>query len=176
MSKLFLVTLLALVSAAPSFHDFKMKTIDGKEKSLADYKGKVVLVVNVASECGYTPQYTDLEKLYQAYKDKGLVVVGFPSNDYGGQEPGSDADIKKFCSTTYTVSFDLFSKIFTKGENKHPLYQYLTTASTPSGEVGWNFEKFLVDKNGVVIGRYKSGVKPMSDDLKGAIEKALAAK
>jgi glutathione peroxidase len=164
-----ILLLLTLVFSGPSIYDFKVKTIDGKEKSLADYKGKTVLIVNVASECGYTPQYGDLEKLHEKYKDKGLVILGFPTNDFGGQEPGSDADIKKFCSANYGVKFEMFSKI----DMQHPLYQYLTTNANPTGKVGWNFEKFLIDGNGKIVGRFKSKVTPMSDELTGAIEKSI---
>ncbi len=170
------VMLWTFAAPAPSIYDFTVKTIDGKEKSLSDYQGKVILIVNVASECGYTPQYADLEKLYQKYRDKGFVILAFPSNDYGGQEPGSNADIKKFCSTTYGVTFELFEKIPTKGEKKHPLYAYLTSQATPSGEIGWNFEKFLISRDGRIVGRFKSGVNPMSADLTKAIEAELAKK
>lgn len=161
---------------ASSIYDFTVKTIDGTEKSLSDYQGKVVLIVNVASQCGYTPQYADLEKLYQKYRDKGFVILAFPSNDYGGQEPGSNADIKKFCTTNYGVTFELFEKIPTKGDKKHPLYAYLTKEATPSGEVGWNFEKFLIARDGKIAGRFKSGVNPMSDALTKAVEAELAKK
>jgi glutathione peroxidase len=157
------------------FHDFKMKGIDGKEKSLADFKGKVALVVNVASECGYTPQYKGLEALHEELGPRGLVVAGFPSNDYGAQEPGSDAEIQEFCTTNYGVRFPMFSKITVKGAAKHPLYQWLTTAASPAGEVKWNFEKFLIGKDGQIAGRFGSGVEPTSPELKAAIEKALSA-
>ena len=122
----------------------EVKKIDGTAVDLAKYKGKVVLVVNVASRCGYTPQYTGLQKLYETYKDKGLVVLGFPANEFGGQEPGSDTDIATFCSSKYGVTFDMFSKVVVKGPNKSPLYKSLTESATPPGEVSWNFEKFLI--------------------------------
>ncbi len=170
----FILLALLFISSASSIYDFTVKTIDGKEKSLSDYKGKVVLIVNVASECGYTPQYADLEKLYQKYRKDGFVILGFPSNDYGGQEPGSNADIKKFCTSTYGVTFDLFEKIPTKGEKKHPLYAYLTSQATPSGEVGWNFEKFLISREGKIVARFKSHVAPLSADLTQAVERELA--
>jgi glutathione peroxidase len=170
----FILFALLFISPAPSIYDFTVKTIDGKEKSLSDYKGKVVLIVNVASECGYTPQYADLEKLYQKYRKDGFVILGFPSNDYGGQEPGSNADIKKFCTTTYSVTFDLFEKIPTKGDKKHPLYAYLTSQASPAGEVGWNFEKFLISREGKVVARFKSHVAPLSADLTQAVERELA--
>ncbi len=170
----FILFALLFISPVSSIYDFTVKTIDGKEKSLSDYKGKVVLIVNVASECGYTPQYADLEKLYQKYRKDGFAILGFPSNDYGGQEPGSNADIKKFCTSTYGVTFDLFEKIPTKGEKKHPLYVYLTSQATPSGEVGWNFEKFLISREGKIVARFKSHVAPLSADLTQAVERELA--
>ncbi|NBX28982.1 glutathione peroxidase [bacterium] len=152
----------------------EMKSIDGKPVDLATYNGKVVLVVNVASRCGYTGQYAGLQKLYDAYKDKGFVILGFPANDYGAQEPGTDAEIASFCSTKYGVTFPMFSKITVKGPGKAPLYQTLTESADPKGEVAWNFEKFLIGKDGSVIGRFKSGVSPESPDLAKAIEAALA--
>ncbi|MCS6988542.1 MAG: glutathione peroxidase [Chloroherpetonaceae bacterium] len=163
---------LALLFSTTSIYDFKVKTIDGAEKSLADYKGKVLLIVNVASECGYTPQYADLQKLYEKYRSQGFAVLGFPCNDFGGQEPGSEKDIKAFCVSRFGVTFDMFSKI----TMSHPLYQYLTANAKPSGKVDWNFEKFLIDRNGNIVGRFKSGVKPMSETLTKAIEEALAKK
>ena len=152
----------------------EMKAIDGKPVDLGSYKGKVVLVVNVASRCGYTKQYAGMQKLYDTYKDKGFVILGFPANDFGAQEPGSDADIAEFCSTKYGVTFPMFSKITVKGAAKAPLYQALTEAANPKGEVAWNFEKFLIGKDGAVIGRFKSGVAPESPELATAIEAALA--
>jgi glutathione peroxidase len=152
----------------------EMKGIDGKPVDLASYKGKVVLVVNVASRCGYTRQYAGLQKLYEAHQDKGFVILGFPANDFGAQEPGSDAEIQKFCSSTYGVTFPMFSKITVKGPGKSPLYASLTEAAEPKGEVAWNFEKFLIGKDGTVVGRFKSGVAPDSADLAKAIEAELA--
>jgi len=157
-----------------SFHDFTMKTIDGKERSLGDFRGKVLLVVNTASECGYTPQYAGLERLHEKLEGRGFSVLGFPSNDYGAQEPGSDAEIQTFCSTKFGVKFPLFSKITVKGGSKHPLYAFLTQAE-PTGEVKWNFEKFLVGKDGQVIGRFPSSVDPEDPKLAEAIEKALGS-
>jgi glutathione peroxidase len=151
-----------------------MKRIDGKAQDLAAYKGKVVLIVNVASQCGYTRQYAGLQKLYDTYKDKGLVILGFPANDFGAQEPGTDLEIANFCSSQYGVTFDMFSKITVKGPNKAKLYEILTESATPAGEVGWNFEKFLIGRDGEIIGRYKSGVAPQDDKLTAAIEAALA--
>ncbi|MGD1919953.1 MAG: glutathione peroxidase [Pleurocapsa sp.] len=154
--------------------DISVKTIDGKEEKFADYQGKVLLIVNVASYCGYTPQYKGLEQLNQDYGDKGLKVMGFPCNDFGAQEPGTNEEIAKFCETSYGVNFDLFDKVHAKGADKHPLYQTLTSSVEPQGDVAWNFEKFLIDKQGNVVARYKSGVTPTSSELIGAIEAELA--
>jgi len=153
---------------------FKMKDIDGKDVDLAQYKGKVVLFVNVASKCGYTPQYEGLEKLYEKYKAQGFVIIGVPANNFGGQEPGSDADIKQFCSSKYSVTFPMLSKVSVKGDDITPLYKYLTTHAKTTGDVKWNFEKFLVNKQGEIVGRYGSKVTPESKDLTGAIEAELA--
>jgi len=162
--------------AASSVHEFTMTSIDGKSAALSQYKGKVMLVVNVASRCGYTPQYKGLQALYEKYKDKGLVVIGVPANNFGGQEPGTNEEIQTFCTRNYSVTFPMMSKVSVKGDDKTPLYQYLTDAASNSstgGEVRWNFTKFLVDKNGKVIGRFESKVAPDSADLTGAVEKAL---
>jgi glutathione peroxidase len=156
--------------AADNIYEFTMKSIDGKAVPLASYQGKVVLAVNVASKCGYTPQYTGLEALYQKYKDKGLVLVGFPANNFGAQEPGTNDEIKTFCDRTYHVTFPLFSKISVKGADQDPLYQYLTQKG---GEVKWNFAKFLVGKDGRVIKKFDSAVEPTSEELTKAIEAAL---
>jgi glutathione peroxidase len=155
-------------------YEFEMKTIDGKPKKLADYKGHPLLIVNTASLCGFTPQYKDLEDLYKKYEAKGLKIAAFPANEFGAQEPGSDADIKKFCMTKYSVSFDLFSKITVKGEGIHPLYQYLTKESGHPGDIEWNFSKFLVDKKGKVVGRFGPDANPVGKDISSAVEKALA--
>ena len=154
-----------------SIHDFTMKTIDGKQLPLSTFQGKTVLVVNVASQCGFTPQYTALEAVYEKYKSKGLVIVGFPANNFGGQEPGTDAEIQTFCRSKYMVTFPMFSKISVKGADKAPLYQYLT--STGGGEIQWNFTKFLVDKNGKVLKRFESAVTPDSPEVISSIEAAL---
>jgi len=151
-----------------------MKKIDGTPVDLSAYKGKVVLVVNVASKCGYTGQYAGLQKLYDTYKDKGFVILGFPANEFGGQEPGSDTEIAQFCSTKYGVTFDMFSKVVVKGPGKTPLYKALTEGATPPGEVGWNFEKFLIGRDGRIVGRYKSGIAPDDGKLTGTIEAELA--
>jgi glutathione peroxidase len=158
----------------PPFYNFTMKTIDGKDKSLADYKGKVVMVVNVASFCGYTPQYKDLEAIYKKYNEKGFVVLGFPANNFGKQEPGKEEDIAAFCERNYGVTFDLFSKISVKGDDMHPLYQYLTKET--GEEIGWNFTKIVIDKEGKISGRYASRVKPDSKEVIAKIESLLAQK
>jgi glutathione peroxidase len=158
---------------------FTVKTIDGKDQNLADYKGKVVLIVNVASKCGFTPQYKALEALYKKYQDQGLVIVGFPANNFLSQEPGTNSEIEEFCTSKYDVTFPMMAKISVLGDDKAPLYQYLTGKDTDgdfSGEIGWNFTKFLVDRNGNVIARYSSQTKPDSPKVVKEIEKALAAK
>jgi glutathione peroxidase len=157
--------------AANSIHELTMKSIDGQDTPLASFKGKAVLVVNVASQCGYTSQYAGLEALYRKYKDRGLVVVGVPANNFGGQEPGSNEEIKQFCTRKYNVTFPMMAKVSVKGSDMTPLYGYLTSAQ--GGDVRWNFTKFLVGKNGKVIQRFESGVAPDSKDLAAAIEAAL---
>ncbi len=163
----------------PSPLDFKVKDIDGKDVNLADYKGKVVMIVNVASKCGFTPQYKALEAVYEKYKEQGFVIIGFPANNFKSQEPGSDDEIKKFCTDKYNVTFPMMSKISVKGEDKAPLYKFLTeepTAGDFKGDISWNFNKFLVDRNGQVFARFASPTKPDDAQVTGAIEKALAAK
>ena len=177
---LILATILGLFVMTPaptSVHDFTVNNISGTPVNLADYKGKVLLVVNVASFCGYTKQYAPLEQLYTTYKDKGLVVLGFPANDFGAQEPGTDAEIAAFCSTKYNVTFDMFSKVTVKGQGKTPLFDWLTQGGGKpdmAGEIGWNFEKFLIGKDGQLLKRYKSGVDPMGEALRADVEAALA--
>jgi glutathione peroxidase len=159
-----------------SVYDFSATMIDGKPRKLADYKGKVLLVVNTASKCGFTPQYKGLEALYKKYKDKGLVVLGFPSNQFGAQEPGPESEIAEFCEMNYGVTFPLFSKIDVNGDAAHPLYKYLTSAKKGllgSEAIKWNFTKFLVDKDGNVVERYAPTTKP--EDLEKDVEAALAA-
>ena len=159
--------------------DFKVKDIDGKEQNLADLKGKVVMMVNVASRCGNTPQYEGLEALYDKYKGKGLVILGFPANNFGGQEPGTEAEIKQFCTSKYNVSFPMMSKVSVKGDDQAPLFAWLTSEKTNpefAGDVTWNFGKFLVDRNGNVIGRFDPRTKPTDPKVVEAVEKALAAK
>jgi glutathione peroxidase len=154
-------------------HNITVQTIAGEDKSLKDYAGNVLLIVNLASYCGYTPQYAGLEKLHQKYKDSGLRVLGFPCNDYGAQEPGTNQEIVQFCTKNYGVTFDLFDKVHAKGSQQHPLYTMLTSQSNPPGDVSWNFEKFLVNKKGEVVGRYRSSVSPESAELTKAIEREL---
>jgi glutathione peroxidase len=154
--------------------DIVVKTIDAQDTSLSSYTGKVLLIVNVASFCGYTSQYRGLQQLYQTYHDKGLEVLGFPCNDFGAQEPGSNQEIQQFCDRNYGVTFPLFDKVHAKGTQQHPLYARLIQ-TPPAGDVAWNFEKFLVNKQGEVVARYKSAVSPDSPDLIGAIERELVA-
>lgn len=160
-------------SAQSSLYEMQATRIDGSRENLSDFKGKVALVVNTASQCGYTPQYTELQELYERYKDRGFVVLGFPSNDFGGQEPGSEVEIQKFCSSKFGVSFPLFSKTKVLGEAKDPVYRFLTT-STGGKEVGWNFEKFLVSKDGLVLERFPSSVKPLSPAITEAVDAAIS--
>ncbi len=161
------------MTAAASIYEFTMNDIDGKSVKLEQFKGKAVLIVNVASKCGNTPQYEGLEKIYKQYKDKGFVILGFPANNFMGQEPGSEADIKQFCTTKYNVTFPMFSKISVKGDDIHPLYKYLTQASNPTGEVRWNFGKFLIGKDGKIAARFDPKVLPESPEVIAAIESAL---
>jgi len=166
----------ASLFGASSVLDYTPKSIDGQAAPLSAYKGKVVLIVNVASRCGFTPQYEGLEAAYRKYKDQGFVILGFPANNFGGQEPGTDEEIKTFCSSKFNVTFPMFSKISVKGEDRAPLYQFLTSKDTDpafGGEIKWNFTKFLVDRSGKVIARFESPVKPDSAEMVGAIEKAL---
>ena len=163
-------------STMSSIYDFTLKDIDHKEVNLGQYKGKVVLLVNVASRCGFTPQYEGLQKVYLKYKDRGFVILGFPANNFMSQEPGSDEEIKTFCSTKYNVTFPIFSKISVKGDDIHPLYKFLTSKETNpefGGDIKWNFRKFLLDKSGKVIARFEPKVTPESDPMIQAIEKAL---
>lgn len=176
-----------MVIAVPVFHlgaeekkmqlyDFVVKDIDGNDVPLSKYKGKVLLIVNVASRCGFTPQYQQLVDLYNRYKDQGFAILGFPANNFMGQEPGTNEEIKTFCQTRYNVNFDMFSKISVKGEDIHPLYSYLTSKDTNpkfGGEIRWNFTKFLVDKNGNVVARFEPRTKPDDPEVIAAIEKAL---
>ncbi len=155
---------------------FKVKTIDGVEKSLADYKGKALLIVNVASKCGFTPQYKSLQALYEKYHDQGFEVLGFPANNFMGQEPGSDAEIKEFCSLKFHTTFPMFSKISVKGKDIDPLYGYLTKESGFDGDIAWNFNKFLIGPDGKVVSRYGSSTDPMSDKILQDLEPILPKK
>jgi len=161
--------------AASGVYSFTLDSIDGKPAPLADYKGKVVLLVNVASQCGYTPQYTALESIYEKYKDQGFVILGFPANNFGAQEPGTNDEIKTFCTRKYSVKFPMYSKISVKGEDKAPLYTFLTKETGPgiAGEIKWNFTKFLVDRDGKVVQRFEPAVTPDSKEMTAAIEKQL---
>jgi glutathione peroxidase len=158
--------------------DFTVQSIDGKSQPLSAYKGKVVMIVNVASKCGFTPQYKQLEAVYKKYADNGFVILGFPANNFGSQEPGTNDEIKKFCSSKYDVTFPMMAKISVLGSDKAPLYQFLTekpTAGDFAGDIGWNFNKFIVDRNGNLIARYNSKAKPDDAIVTAEIEKALAA-
>jgi glutathione peroxidase len=171
--------LMTTAFAASSVHEFTLNAINGTPTPLAGYKGKVMLIVNVASQCGYTYQYEGLQALYVKYKDKGLVIAGFPANNFGEQEPGTDAEIGAFCKSKFGVTFPMFSKISVAGKDKAPLYQFLTDkAANPKtgGEIPWNFTKYLVDRNGKVLARFDAPVEPESKELTSAIEAALAAK
>jgi glutathione peroxidase len=161
--------------AASGIYGFTLNSIDGKPTPLADYKGKVVMVVNVGSQCGYTPQYSALEAIYEKYKDRGFVILGFPANNFGAQEPGTNEEIKTFCTRKYSVTFPMYAKISVKGDDQAPLYAYLTkeTGSGIAGEIKWNFTKFLVDRDGNVVQRFEPEVTPDSKQVEGAIEKQL---
>ncbi|HYO99539.1 MAG TPA: glutathione peroxidase [Pyrinomonadaceae bacterium] len=161
---------------AKSVYDFTLKNSKGQDVKLSDYRGKVVMLVNVASKCGYTPQYEGLQKIYERYKDQGFTILGFPANNFGAQEPGTDEEIQQFCRINYGVTFPVFSKISVKGDDKHPLYKYLTEKETNpefAGEIKWNFNKFLVSKDGRIIARFESADKPEDAKVTGAIESAL---
>ena len=184
MKLLTAIALVALIGAhtkpegdktVPAALNFTMKSLDGKSVDLSKYQGRVVLMVNVASQCGYTPQYAGLQALHKKYAEKGLSILGFPSNNFGSQEPGSDSEIAQFCKDNYGVEFDMFSKIVVRGAGQAPLYHYLTNYPKFSGMVEWNFEKFLIGRDGEVIGRFKSEVEPFSAQMVGAIERALTA-
>jgi glutathione peroxidase len=162
-------------AAGGSVYDYTLDSIDGRPTPLSTYKGQVVLLVNVASRCGFTPQYSGLEALYEKYKDQGFVILGFPANNFGSQEPGTNAEIKTFCSTKYNVTFPMFSKVSVKGDDATPLYQFLIERANPSvaGDIKWNFTKFLVDRHGNVVARFEPPVKPDSPEVVTAIERLL---
>ena len=181
MRKFSLILTLCLACASLSaqskgIYDFTMKSIDGQQVSLGSYSGKVVLLVNVASKCGFTPQYAGLEALYTKYKDKGLVIVGIPANNFMSQEPGTDAEIKTFCTNKYNVTFPMMSKVSVKGDDKTPLYVFLTGKDTDpqfGGDIKWNFTKFLFDRSGKPVARFEPNVTPDSPEVTAAIEAAL---
>jgi glutathione peroxidase-family protein len=165
-------------AAMTNLYDFTMRDIDGKDVSLSSFKGKVLLIVNVASKCGFTGQYAGLEKLYSAYTNRGFVVLGFPANDFLGQEPGTEAEIKSFCTLTYGVTFPMFAKITVKGKDIHPLYAFLTSKETNpkfGDAISWNFNKFLIGRDGAIVGRFGSRTKPEDKELIEAVEQALKA-
>jgi len=172
------LSVLAIVAAqAESIYDVKLKDIDGKDTTLSAYKGKALLIVNVASKCGYTPQYKSLEATYQKYKDKGFVVLGFPCNQFGAQEPGTNEEIKQFCASKYNVTFPLFDKLDVNGDNRHALYVALAGEKSPfPGNIKWNFNKFVIGKDGKILKRFDSKATPDSAEVTQAIETALAAK
>ena len=163
--------------AADSIHDFKVKDIDGKEVALSGWKGKPVLFVNVASRCGFTKQYKDLVELNKKYASKGLVIAGFPANNFGGQEPGTNGEIKQFCTSRFSVDFPMFEKVSVKGNDQHPLFGYLTSAANPDfdGNIRWNFEKFLIDGKGKVVRRFRSNANPTGPEITGAVDDLLKA-
>jgi glutathione peroxidase len=159
--------------------DFVVKDIDGKDVNLSAYRGKVVMIVNVASKCGFTPQYTALEALFKKYADQGFVIIGFPADNFGHQEPGSDSEIKTFCTSKFDVTFPMMSKISVKGDDQAPLYKFLTeqaTAGQFKGTIAWNFTKFIIDRNGNIIGRFASATTPNDPAVVTLVEKAIAAK
>lgn len=165
-----------MAAKTKSLYDFTMDDIDGKPVNLAQYRGKVLLLVNTASFCGNTPQYSDLQAMYEQYNGQGFEILAFPANNFGQQEPGSNQEIKNFCFTKYSLTFPLFSKISVKGADKHPLYQYLTEQSPFPGEVEWNFQKYLVDRSGTIVGRFHHRTKPLSPEIVKEVERLLAVK
>lgn len=170
-----LLTMATSLLASTGVYSFTLNSIEGRPAPLAAYKGKVVLLVNVASQCGYTPQYSALEAIYEKYKDRGFVILGFPANNFGAQEPGTNDEIKTFCTRKYSVTFPMYSKISVKGDDQAPLYTYLTkeTEAGIAGEIQWNFTKFLVDRDGKVVQRFEPAVTPDSREVTAAIEKQL---
>src|ERR1700676_3007690 len=181
MSKLFCYILLlgaSVMAADKNVYEFTLNSIDGQSAPLAAYKGKVVMVVNVASRCGFTPQYSALEAIYEKYKDRGFVIVGIPANNFGSQEPGTNQEIKTFCQSKYNVKFPMMSKVSVKGEDQTPLYQFLTDKSAnpkTGGDIQWNFTKFLIGPDGEILARFEPRVTPDSPEVTSAIESALAS-
>lgn len=177
LTALFALTALTITASADSLYDIPLKDIDGKATTLKPYEGKVMLIVNVASRCGNTKQYKELQALHDQYSKEGLAVLGFPCNDFGGQEPGSNEDIKTFCTTKYNVTFPMYDKLVVKGPEKHPLYQELSGPESPfPGDVKWNFGKFLVGRDGKILARFDPKTKPDDTKVVAAIEEALAKK
>jgi glutathione peroxidase len=173
----FLLLAMTATAASSDLYTIPLKNIDGESATLAPYKGKVMLIVNVASKCGFTPQYKELEAIYRDHRDAGLVVLGFPCNQFGHQEPGTNAEIKEFCSLNFDVNFPLFDKIDVNGEHRHALYTFLAGANSPfPGDIQWNFTKFLVGRDGRILARFSSKVKPDAPELLAAVQNALAAK
>jgi glutathione peroxidase len=162
-----------MASQTGSIYDFTLNDIDGKPVALGRFRGKVLLLVNTASFCGNTPQYADLETMYEQYRERGFEILAFPANNFGQQEPGSNEEIKSFCYTKYSLTFPLFSKISVKGGDKHPLYRFLTEQGPFAGEVEWNFQKYLVDRNGTVVARYHHRTKPLSPEIMQGVEREL---
>ncbi len=167
---------MVMAAKTASVYDFTLDNIDGKPVSLSEFRGKVLLLVNTASFCGNTPQYADLQSMYEQYNEQGFEILAFPANNFGQQEPGTNAEIKTFCYTKYSLTFPLFGKISVKGPDKHPLYHYLTEQSPFPGEVEWNFQKYLVDRSGNVVGRFHHRAKPLSPEVVNEVERVLAAK
>jgi glutathione peroxidase len=165
-----------MTTQAPNIFDFTLNDIDGKPVPLSQFRGKTLLLVNTASFCGNTPQYADLQTMYELYRTKGFEILAFPANNFGQQEPGTNEEIKGFCFTKYSLTFPLFSKISVKGSDKHPLYRYLTEESPFPGEVEWNFQKYLVDSNGTVVARYHHRTKPTSEEIVRDLERTLTKK
>ena len=179
MAVLFCFFSMFLTAGTASIYDFEMMDIDGKKIPLTQFKNKVVMIVNVASKCGLTPQYKGLQAIYNKYREKGFVILGFPANNFRQQEPGSNAEIKEFCSVNYGVQFPMFSKISVLGEDIHPLYRFLTAKETNpefAGDIRWNFDKFLVGKNGALLSRFHPKIKPEAPELIKAIETAIDSK
>jgi glutathione peroxidase len=176
MYKVLILILLSISIHSSEFYKFKAKDIKGKDVDFSKYKGSPVLIVNVASQCGYTGQYKNIENLNKEYSSKGLKIIGFPSNDFGGQEPGTDSEIAEFCKNNYGVSFDMMSKISVKGKSKNPIYQFLLSNAPNKEEIAWNFEKFLLDKKGNIVARYPSSVVPDSSEVKTKINNLLLEK
>lgn len=178
MKNIFLTVVLSMFMAtmanAQDFYSFKVNDISGQEVDLSQYKGKALLIVNTASKCGYTRQYKPLQELYAKYKDQGLVVLGFPANNFNGQEPGTNEEIKNFCMLNFNVEFPMMSKISVAGEDMHSLYQFLTSDADFGGAISWNFNKFLISKEGAVLARFDSGIDPLSSELIAKVEQALA--